>query len=146
LNHFLLARVALTSLCALQGLATVSIDFNRTHATNPSWPGHARFHVVWQSTTVVLLSVVELLLIWRTGPFQSEAFYLASLLAALSPMGFLATFALRRVFRGTLSDPNGMPSVRLTIFGVAHSVDMNLIAVMAALIALVAIDTLYVSA
>jgi hypothetical protein len=126
----------------LQGLGTLGIDFNRTHATNPGWTGHARFHVVWQSTSVALLSVVELLLIWL-GPFQHGGFYLASLLAAVSPLGFLTAFVYRGTFGGTLSDANGIPPARLKIFGAIHSVDLNLVAVVVALISLVAINAIY---
>ena len=141
-----LARVALSSLCALQGLATLAIHCNRTHATNPSWPGHARYHVVWQSATVALMSVVELWLIWSAGPWRRGGFYLASLLAALSPLGFMAAFVSRRMFGGTLFDPNGVPPLRMKIRGVVRSVDMNFVVVTAALIALVAIDLIYSSA
>ena len=36
-----IARDLLAILCCLQGLTTLAIDLNRTHATNPEWPGHA---------------------------------------------------------------------------------------------------------
>jgi len=117
LSHLLVARVLLSLLCGLQGIATLVIDFNGTHATNPTWTGHARFHVVWQSVSVALLSVLELVLIWFQGPYQKDAFYLTLLLTAISPLGFMIAFVSRRIFGGTLSDPNGIPPVRLTCLG-----------------------------
>ena len=140
MDRALLARLALSLLCVLQSIATVAIDFNRTHATNPLWPGHARFHVVWQTLTVALLSVVELVLIWsgRTG-----GFYLASLLAALSPIAFLVAFATRTQFGGTLSDPNGIPQAKVNLLGTVRSVDVNLVAVVVALISVLLIDAIY---
>jgi hypothetical protein len=143
LSHVLVAKISLSLLCALQGLATLVIDFNRTHATNPAWTGHARFHVVWQSFSVALLSVLELALIWSRGPYQKDAFYLAMLLTAVSPVGFLISFAGRKIFGGTLSDPNGIPPVRLTIFGADLSVDLNFAAIIAAILSLGVILTIY---
>ncbi len=143
MNHLLLARLALSSLCAIQGIATLAIDLNRTHATNPTWPGHARFHVVWQSLSVALFSIVELMLIWSRSPNQSVAFYFAALLAGVSPLGFLIAFAGRRIFHGTLSDPNGIPPLSLVFFGKRVSVDLNFAAVVAALISIAAIVWIY---
>jgi hypothetical protein len=143
LNHLLLARVALSSLCTIQAIATVGIDFNRTHATNPLWIGHARFHLVWQGSTVVFLSALELVLVWSSGPDATLGFYLAALLAALSPMGFLTAFVSRKLFGGTLSDPNGIPAARLHLFGAVRSIDMNLAAVLGALVSLSAILAVY---
>lgn len=140
MDRLWLARVALSSLCGLQGLATVAIDFNRTHATNPTWTGHARFHVVWQTVTVALLSGVELGLI-ASG--RRDGFYLALVLAAVSPVGFLVAVAGRGLFGGTLSDPNGVRPVRGTVFGVERSIDLNVVAVVLALIALAAIEWMY---
>ena len=139
------ARVALSTLCALQGLATVAIHCNRTHATNPSWTGHARYHVVWQSASVALMSVVELSLVWSRGPWEREAFYLASVLAAMSPLGFMAAFVSRRMYGGSLFDPNGVPPLRVRFRGKVRSVDMNFFVVTTALFALAAIDAIYVS-
>jgi hypothetical protein len=124
-------------------MATVAIDMNRTHATNSLWPGHARFHVVWQGSTVVLLSIADLVLIWVSGPYSTGSFYFAALLAAISPIGFLTAFLSRRLFAGTLSDPNGIPPVRVSLFGTTRSIDMNLAAVIAALLALIAILGIY---
>jgi hypothetical protein len=143
LNHVLLAQVALSFLCAVQGLATLAIDFNRTHATNPLWPGHARFHLVWQSISIALLSILEIVLIWWQGPYQRENFYLASILAAVSPLGFILAWMGRRIFGGTLSDPNGIPPVRLMLSGRQFCIDLNLAAVVAALISLLVILGIY---
>jgi hypothetical protein len=48
----------------LRSIASLAIDFNRTHAPNSAWPGRARFRVVWRSVTIALLAGVELILIW----------------------------------------------------------------------------------
>jgi hypothetical protein len=143
LKHVLVARISLSFLCALQGLATLAIDFNRTHATNSAWTGHARFHVVWQSVTVALLAGVELILIWSHGLSEMEGFYVACLLASLSPLGFLSALATRKRYGGTLSDPNGIPPVQIVLWGIKLSIDMNLAAVVAALVCLVIIIVIY---
>ena len=143
LNHAAFAQVSLSLLCTIQGLATLALDFNRTHATNPLWPGHARFHVVWQSVSVASFSILEVVLIWWQGPFQREGFYLASILAGVPPLGFLVAWLGRRIFKGTLSDPNGIPPARLTLRGRRISVDLNLVAVVAALLSLPVIVAIY---
>ncbi len=143
MDHLLLARVALSSLCATQAIATIVIDLNRSHATNPLWTGHARFHVVWQSSTVVFLSILELVLVWRSGPHGDGRIYLAALLAAMSPMGFLTALASRKLFGGALSDPNGIPQARLRVFGKVRVVGMNLVAVLVALVSLSAMIAIY---
>ncbi len=141
--HVLVAQIALSFLCAAQGVATLAIDFNRTHATNPLWPGHARFHVVWQSIGVALLSALELVLIWRHGPLQRDDFYLAAALSAVSPAAFMLAWMGRKLFGGTLSDRNGIPPLRATLFGARRSIDLNLAAVVAALLTLPVLLAIY---
>ena len=143
MNHLAIARALLSLLCVLQGLATPAIDLNHTHATNPAWPGHARFHVVWQTMSVALLSVLELALIWWHGPYAEQRFYLVLLLASISPLGFLIAFLCRRSFGATLSDANGMPQARLAIFGTILSVDLNIVAIVTALLSLAVILAIY---
>src|SRR5262245_59302582 len=48
LDRILIARVLFTLMTAGYAFLTVVADFNKTHATNPEWTPHARFHVVWQ--------------------------------------------------------------------------------------------------
>jgi hypothetical protein len=142
-DHRFTACALLTCVCGIQGLATLAIDLHRTHATNPSWPGHARFHVVWQSMNVALLSALEIGLIWWHGPRAAQRFYLAVILASISCFGFLLALFGRRFYGGTLSDPNGIPPARIAIAGRIRSIDLNLAAILAALLTLAAILEIY---
>ena len=58
-------------------------------------------------------------------------------------LGFVIAFVSRRMFGGALSDPNGIPPLRLTLFGVVLCVDLNFAAVVAALASLGAILAIY---
>jgi hypothetical protein len=109
----LLARVLLTALAAGQGVAPLFLDLNRTHATNPLWPGHARFHVVWQTVTQTLGAAIVVALIWWPGEALSQRFYLAAILTAIPMASFFAAMASRTLYAGTLHDPNGIPPVRV---------------------------------
>ena len=77
----LLARVLLTLATIGYGLITVKADFNRTHATNPLWTPHARFHVVWQITSYVGFGLIAFALIWTPGPYAVERLYAAAAFA-----------------------------------------------------------------
>ena len=143
MDHQLLARLALSALCVIQGATQLAIDTGRTHATNPTWVRHARFHVVWQSVTVAMLSGVELALLWLRCFPPDQGFYLAAILTAVSPLAFFAAFITRRVFGSALSDPNGMRPLRLAIGNSTYSIDLNVVAVSAASLALAAIVLIY---
>lgn len=137
MDHPMIARIALSILCATQGIATLAIDLNRTHATNPCWTGHARFHVVWQSAGAAMMALLELVLIFGLhGQYQEAGFYLAAILTAVSPLAFLIAFLCRKMFQGTLSDPNGIPPVRIILRGTTFLIDLNLVAVLLALLSL----------
>ena len=118
-----------TAVAAGQGIVSLVIDLGRTHATNPLWPGHARFHVVWQTFALTLASVVEVAMIWWIAPGSRVLFYLATLFTALPIAGFLiATFG-RALYGGTLHDPNGIHPARIRWGGRIHQVDINLVLV-----------------
>ena len=83
-----IARDLLAVLCCLQGLVTLAIDLNRAHATNTAWPGHARFHLVWQVATTAGLALLEVILVLAPGPFRAQCFYLAAVLAGIPMLSF----------------------------------------------------------
>lgn len=102
-----LARILLTIATLGYGLATIKADFNRTHATNPTWTAHARFHVVWQILSYSGVALVALALIWLSGPLPKERLYLAAALSAAIYGAFFGTVFARPLFGGALYDENG---------------------------------------
>jgi hypothetical protein len=143
LNHRFAARLLLSLLNLAQGIATVVIDLDRTHATNPNWPGHARFHLVWQVVSSALLCALAVGLIWLRGPTTEYNFYLAAILTCIPLIGFMTAFVSRKMYSGALSDPNGIQPVPLAIRGLILYLDMNLVAVLAAFAVLTAILVTY---
>ena len=139
------AKVLLTILVLIQGAATVLIDFNRTHATNPSWAGHARFHLVWQTCSLAILSLIETGLVWSDVNGNGH-FYLAAALAAVSLVGFLCAQLGRTIYGGTLSDPNGIPPLRVHVGTRIVDIDGNAAAVYCAIPVLIFIVALFHSA
>ena len=143
MDHRTLARDFLALFCAGQGIATVLIDLNRTHATNPEWARHARFHLVWQVLTTLLLSAIEVALVVRGGLYADERFYLAFTLTCIPLLAFLAALLGRRWYGGALYDPNGILPLRLTLFGNVLRIDLNVAAVAMGLVALATILRIY---
>jgi hypothetical protein len=115
----LIAR-ALLSLTALSNaLVGIMADLNRTHATNPAWTPHARFHVVWQILSYSGLGAIALGLIWIKGPLPAERLYLAAALAFVVYGTFFAAVFARPLFAGALHDENGYSPFRPP-FGPSH--------------------------
>ena len=128
----LLARAILTALAAGQGVAPLIIDLNRTHATNPLWLGHARFHVVSQTFAETMAGAVEVALIWYPGSALRQRFYLAAALTAVPMAAFFAAMLTRRLYSGTLHDPNGIPPVRIRTANGVIEFDLNVVIVTSA--------------
>jgi hypothetical protein len=125
----LLARLMVTAVAAGQGIAPLFIDLNRTHATNPLWPGHARFHVVWQTFVFLSAAIVEVGLLWAVAPGVRSLFYLATLLTGLPILAFLIAMFTRSLYGGTLHDLNGVRPVHIRIGGRIREIDMNVVLV-----------------
>ncbi len=143
MDHHQIARALLAMFCGLQGAATAVIDLSRTHATHPGWLGHARFHVVWQTANIVLLSLFEIALILVPGPFLTCRFGIAVILAAAPILGFFLALFTRRLYGGTLSDPGGMLPWIVRVLGTQLQIDLNVVTELLALASLAAIAALY---
>jgi hypothetical protein len=107
---FLLAGKVLLTLSVLgYSLATILVDLNKTHATNPDWVPHARFHLVWQVTCFNVLGALSLLGLWLPGPYAAERVYgVIFVAAAVYGSFFIALFA-KSSYGGDLYDRNGYP-------------------------------------
>ena len=120
----LIARVLLTISTLGYSLALVFADFNKTHATNPLWTGHARFHVVWQVLSNCGVALIALALIWTAGPIAK--LWLAAIFAVVIYAAFFAAALTMKLFGGALLDVNGIPPLTtLNIGGRPLQVDAN---------------------
>ena len=99
-DHMLLARVLLTLATLGWAAATVLADFNKTHATNPKWTPHARFHVVWQISSYVGFGLIALALIWWPGPYAIERLYFVALMGAVVYAAFFVALAAMPLYGG----------------------------------------------
>lgn len=106
-DSHLAARILLSLATMGYGFATIKADFNATHATNPLWTPHARFHVVWQILSYSGLAVMALGLIWIKGPVEVERLYLAAGIGVAVFGAFFIALLARPMFGGTLYDQNG---------------------------------------
>ena len=136
----LIARALLTLNTLGYSLGPAIADFNRTHATNPLWTPHARFHVVWQVTSYCGIGLISLWLNWSAGP--AAQLWLAVALAATMYAGFFAAVIAMPRFGGSLTDANGVPPIAtVTIGGKPLVLDANMTAfsVMSAIVLVAAL-------
>ena len=132
----MLARILLSLATIVYALVTIKADFNATHATNPTWTPHARFHVVWQVLSYSGIGLVSLGLIWIRGPMEVERLYLAALLGAVIYAAFYIALLSRSLFGGRLYDENGYPPFKPPFGPPQLRWDVNVTAFTAASIAL----------
>lgn len=109
---------------AVVGFAVVPAiaDLNRTHATNPVWVGHARYHVVWQSVSYLLLGTFALTLTWADSS-DPRGVYTAAAIAACVYGGFFGAAASMGAYEGRLHDDNGHAPLRIG----GRSLDLNVL-------------------
>ena len=124
----LLARVLLTLVTIGYGFITVLADFNNTHATNPKWTPHARFHVVWQISSYVGFGLLALALIWAPGPYAFERLYLAAAMGFVIYAAFFVAVFTMPVYGGAAFDDNGYVPFAAPVPIVAKLWDVNITA------------------
>jgi hypothetical protein len=125
-DHFLLARILLTLVTLGYALATIFADFNKTHATNPKWTPHARFHVVWQISSYAGFGLLALALLWWPGPFAIERLYLVAIMGGIVYTAFfIAVFAMP-IYGGEAYDKNGYRPFAAPMPLIAKKWDVNI--------------------
>ena len=127
-DHILIARVLFTLATISWAALTVVADFNKTHATNPKWTPHARFHVVWQISSYVGFGLMALALIWTPGPYPVERLYLVAVMGAIVYAAFFVALAAMPLYGGAAYDQNGYQPFKAPVPLFADKWDANITA------------------
>ena len=127
-DRILIARILFTLTTIGWGALTVLADFNKTHATNPKWMPHARFHVVWQICSYVGFGLLALALIWWPGPLALERLYLASVMSAIVYTAFFVALIAMPIYGGAAYDANGYQPFKAPVPIFAKKWDANITA------------------
>ncbi len=125
-DQTLVPRILFSIIAVAISVGPMIADFNKTHATNPMWTPHARFHVVWQVLTQAGVSAAILYLLWAPTAEYATHIWLAAMLIYAWGASFFATLATMPVYGGALKDENGIKPFRFNIFGKIYLVDTNL--------------------
>jgi len=124
----LVPRILMTITGIALAIGPAIADFNKTHATNPLWPPHARFHVVWQVITNSSLCMMMLYILWTP---LVEQYNLQLVLVVLVQGAILAplyiTIASMGLFGGALKDVNGIRPFKFNIGGKVYLLDTNVV-------------------
>ena len=127
LESFFIVKILLTMISIGFGTITPLIDFNESHATNPLWTGHARFHLVWQVNAMILTALLCLILLWFFDSFFN--ILIVVLLNYLWIFSFFATSVGIKLFDGEFNDINGVPPILGNFFGKSYEIDRNIQAI-----------------
>jgi hypothetical protein len=101
--------------CAVAQFTVVPLiaDLSRSHAANPGWPGHARFHVVAQVLTSSSAGAVVLFLLWG-GLLPLKLAVCLSMMISLCVLGsFFAAALCAPLYGGAVRAPSGVASTRI---------------------------------
>ena len=121
----LTAKVLLTIATLGYSVIPTIFDFSSSHATNPSWTGHARYHVIWQVSSYDFIAVLCLVLIWTAGADVPQL-WAPALIALAVYGGFWTAWATRPIYDGVLQDEvNGVPEFHYTLLGKKFAIDAN---------------------
>jgi hypothetical protein len=126
MDRILIARILFTLVTAGWAVATVIADFNKTHATNPKWTPHARFHVVWQISSYVGFGLLAFALIWWPGPLAIERLWLVALMDVIVYAAFFVALIAMPVYGGAAYDDNGYQPFNALLPIVARKWDGNI--------------------
>ena len=107
---FLLGKILMSIATVMYGTIPLFADLNKTHATNPSWVSHARFHIVWQVLITFFISILSLYLIWSNS-YQTESIKISFCLGLIVLGSFFINTILMNFYKGALSEKNGVSKI-----------------------------------
>ncbi len=108
----------LLTITAFEFFGPIVRDFNASHAWNPDWDPHARFHLVWQLATMGMSGVANVWLIWFRRPFDVSNLWLSVFWQITTIGGFWVSCLLMPVYAGRVT----MPNVHMYIFGIDENI------------------------
>src|SRR5262245_27605945 len=117
MHRYRTAQILLT-LAAFEFFGPILRDSNATHLLNPSWVGHARFHLVWLLGFMGASGVANLWLVWFRRPFDVRDLWLALAWQACNLGGFWAAVVLAPAYGGAVT----VPETHVYVFGMDENV------------------------
>ena len=127
-DRILVARILFTLMTAGWALLTVLADFNKTHATNPKWTPHARFHVVWQISSYVRFGLLVFALVWCARSLAGERLYFVASIGVVVYAAFFAALITMPIYGGGAYDENGYQPFKAPVPIFAKKWDANITA------------------
>jgi small-conductance mechanosensitive channel len=124
IETIIVGKVILSFVAIALSIGPVLVDYNESHASNPLWTGHARFHLVWQVCALAMSGLMVLSLMWLI-PTYTNLLISISLLYMWIICFFIACFSMS-LYGGKLNDVNGVPPIKTSFFGKQIEIDHNL--------------------
>jgi hypothetical protein len=104
---FLIGKIFITISTIIYGFVPLFVDLNKTHATNPLWTGHSRFHVVWQVMITFCIATLSLYFLW-VRHYETENGVISFILGIFVLGSFLLNVLIMKFYGGALADKNGV--------------------------------------
>jgi len=111
------AKVLLT-ITAFEFFGPILRDSGSSHVLNPSWPGHARVHLVWLLGFMFFSGLMNLYLLWLRRPRDVRDVWLSVAWQACNLGGFWVAYVLAPLYDGKIT----MPDTHVHVFGIDENV------------------------